>query len=1422
FFGLETRPELVWEDWEPGREFTKTLVIKNIHDKLKKLQIRFIILPPMSNSFATLTRDITVISPGTSFSVQVTFKPLQRYEDSIEFQGKEGSFQVCLRGIIPCHTLEVPESVMLPLCAVEHSTHTDFLLKNASKRHTCFQWECPAPFQLRPEQGLLKPGQECNITVVFRPQDALVYQQQAYCRFGEEGKRESCCTLFLSTSKYPHLQVNCSSSKGVKENGAPVVAFGPVAVGKSSQKHFDIFNPSPVGTTHRHTNANAQVAPGGSQRVSVSYSPAVVDTVSVEYLSVKCKGALSETLLKLTGNCIGPSVSLSSSVVDFECIEEGGSVVRIVELVNTSAAKAIYQWDIDCSGNSVFSILPASGTVLPHSHTRVKAVYRPSQPNMHHRKVACLILDGNPVFLDLIGTCHSEHHIPTILKPEHLVLHKLHCDCRQTSLHTQGALQEHHNIQFDQKGVLSLSLLHVSVAPSELLFNHKNGSSSSASAFSQSVSITNHTRRKLSLVWTVAQDSPFSISPSSCDLASQKCTLFRVTYAPKQPNTLHGAQLECFAYSKVLFYILHQDEGVCPPWCVTVRVTGHSFEPGKEHFIPCCSVKPPHVVFPALSVISYRTVLLHNDGDLPLTFFLDHSSNPALAESVFVVPSCGLIQPGDHQILTLRAMPVEENSKQGFKLHLQLNASKFTRVLHYTRAIVIVSVVEKLCVSLEGSSSLYFQPTAVGSQAQCTHHIRNLSLLPLRFQWSIPEPDQELISVEPDAGELHPNERSIQTWSFTPLAEKTYTLEPTLTYWPIQTGGPNKSHLTLVVEGMGSRGSIEAEKAALDVGETLVGSCRTIEIPLVNRSLCPVSFSLSVQQIIRDDEHTYDSALDFERGTIASHSTVLVRATVRPKKRAEYLWTITYQTLNASAVCEVRARGVFPSLQVIDACSRGCVGGLSKTHLWKLFSLDNLNDQLLSSPSSEELTFQTPTRHSLHRSPSIFTKVMLEFSFGSAPLNSDPSIFVLMFHNPGTIPVDWAFLFPEDQQIELEYWAVTGEFSSTELYQMKVQDNQMFSISPRSGTLLPGKKRAVHFIYCFHCLCCLLMYFCVQLNFQGVTVERDQPYLQFASSEHIFTSVTIGDCSPPKQVCELHNGGAVPAWYDVDTAVLSQLQADNFNHPVLRCLNPQGEIPPGKTAMLEWIFSPLEAKTYHVRIKSYSTYFMLRYHEALQRWENERERQRNEFTITDKSITDSQRVLIDETLPPICGSSGCEAVTIGAKLITAEQRAQREIEKIWRRPEPPKPALLHLTVTAHSHGLMDLPQNTNILDDSAFIQCLISLASKPDTYRLAEMSPSDCSSLPSSCQCLCSTSSSTPTPQTQAPLIKAVDSAEITGCLGNRPQTQSTGSAEHVPAFISEHVLMNTLQNLMMEAVRGELVLTAHPRSIILPPLSTR
>nr|XP_029506434.1 cilia- and flagella-associated protein 65-like [Oncorhynchus nerka] len=78
-------------------------------------------------------------------------------------------------------------------------------------------------------------------------------------------------------------------------------------------------------------------------------------------------------------------------------------------------------------------------------------------------------------------------------------------------------------------------------------------------------------------------------------------------------------------------------------------------------------------------------------------------------------------------------------------------------------------------------------------------------------------------------------------------------------------------------------------------------------------------------------------------------------------------------------------------------------------------------------------------------------------------------------------------------------------------------------------------------------------------------------------------------------------------------------------------------------------------------------------------------------------------------------------------------------------------------------------------------------------------------------------------------------SAGVTEVTKQQPQTQKpTVKREHqlnvqetirrLPEFcdVTEEVLLNTLQNLMMEAFLGELVLTTRPRIIALPPVSAR
>uniref|UniRef100_A0AAV2K5K4 Uncharacterized protein n=1 Tax=Knipowitschia caucasica TaxID=637954 RepID=A0AAV2K5K4_KNICA len=581
---------------------------------------------------------------------------------------------------------------------------------------------------------------------------------------------------------------------------------------------------------------------------------------------------------------------------------------------------------------------------------------------------------------------------------------------------------------------------------------------------------------------------------------------------------------------------------------------------------------------------------------------------------------------------------------------------------------------------------------------------------------------------------------------------------------------------------------------------------------------------------------------------------------------------------------------------------------------------------------------------SLYPTPAVFTKATVEFNFSAAPLHSDPSTFVLLLHNPGCIPVEWSFLFPQDQQLELEFWAMTGEFTSTELYQMKVQDNHLFSISPRSGRLMPGQQRAVTFTYShdfiaidrFPVLLKISYGREIMLIFQGTTIEVDRPYLHYSSNTHIFNAVATGDYYPPKQMYQLYNQGAVPVKYEVDKAAFSKIQEENFNHPVLRCLNPRGEIPPGEAAILEWVFSPLEATLYQMDIPIHvqngesttvrfegcgiysltpkvsnrsdntdvplvpcwqrapfperpaflsedsvhfgklvvsskttrmlflnnahtdtvlfewvlpqhssqpqvmtivpsrgrllpggTAHFVLTlfsskyptnyqfdaickitgeaalcdYINALRHIEEEKERLKNEFIITDKIPKENKMVLTEKeaesvalrqqaflnkykTLPPIRGTNDCNTVrSLSSKVSRAERRALRELSKVEKGPEPPKPSLLHLWVTAQSHSHEAFQKS---LDQRRYLV--------DDTHKLQETRHSH-------------------KPESSDQFKVNAESQDSPG------EEEKPVRAELLD--LMEEVCQATLQNLMIEAIRGELDLTASSQTLVLPT-STR
>ncbi|XP_018091209.1 cilia- and flagella-associated protein 65 isoform X2 [Xenopus laevis] len=1244
--GVEFCKSLQWQNWEPGKEFIRTLTLKNV--RLKTQKIRF--STPSSNYFTTLYPQTVTLNAGTSFSLPVTFRPVEKrdYEDSIAFDVEDGTFSVPLRAILPRHHLHFQEILQLPNCAVCGTSEGSFILQNTTNLQTVFRWEVPQPFVLLPASGVLEPKCEIQMKVLFQPQAALVYDGIATCWFGVNEQLERSIRL-LSIAKYPHLIVSIPGNTTESDGGpGPTLHFGHVGVGTMLEKHIEIHNLTMVDSpfriehakqpSHLDSNFHCEVvhalAPAqGKLKIPVQFCPRAVGVESVDYFHLIPAGNFTKTVVKVSGTCQGPQLSLSKPMLNFDLVNIGNKVLRTLEITNSSIVSAHYQFDID-SSESVFSFDRSCGTLGPGDTHSLHVTFSPNHTIPYYRRVACLIHHQEPLFLDLIGTCHSDLDTPAVLLPKHVSLYKTNRARGFTGYPPDilSAMLQEGKLSIDAEGALvpltqdedeklvegpvdidpvseiyddgiSTFPFHVTASTREFEFGcfsiHSLGEK-------LPLSLTNHTKGKLIVIWTSKQHSPFRVSPEYTEIPPLKSTSFRVVFHPSQPNTLYGGELEGFMFYKVLRdYRNVEDATICPPWCITLRARGHTFELGHEHFVATCVLDSPKMVFPPVNQNgqALRTLLLQNTGTSALTYLIDNENSP----SVQVKPTSALVAPGYHQVILLRTEP-NDRILTKHCLSVQFNYSN-----NYIQNIVLFSRAETPQLLLEQEGRLYFKPTCVGCESQHLYTLKNCSRVPLNFRWNIQHEDTPFFSVNPASGIIKPNETMAQIWTFVPQDEKKYTAKATVIAWVAKDGWEpiKKCRYVLRITGDGCVGSIFTQEEQVDLGNILVGSFQSCDLMLLNKGDCTLIYSLSAKQEITGpcdlDEVINDPvALEFEHkeGQLPARAKLSFTVTARPARRLQYQWTISYRILTPKAqdpenavgkeqfLCCVTAQGVYPSLTIVDACPAGSASSLSKFQLWRFFSLERMNTYLQSDPTPEELIYRVPTRHSTSRRPHINTPVLLDFNFGAAPVGTEPFVALLLLENKGIVSVTWDFLFPADQQIELEYWAETWEFNPSEIHQMRIQDNKLFSVSPRSGVLSPGQQQRVQLMYRHDfvgtdrlpVLLKLSHGREILLNFIGVTVESGQRYVHFTGTKHTFTPMAIGSSNPSKQIYELFNGGSVAVIYEIDLEPLRKIQEQNYHHPIFQCLNPRGEILPGSTACVEWIFSPLEAKTYSVNV----------------------------------------------------------------------------------------------------------------------------------------------------------------------------------------------------------------------------------------------
>lgn len=142
---------------------------------LKKLRINVPLIKriPRSRFFSTIYPKVITLSPGTSFNLPITFKPLDTciYEDAVQFHIHETqhSFHVTLNGLIPSLSIDLPSNIDLGFCTTFETASQQFKLQNLSELDTIFEFDVKEPFSIIPSSGTLRPKSSIFITCSINP-----------------------------------------------------------------------------------------------------------------------------------------------------------------------------------------------------------------------------------------------------------------------------------------------------------------------------------------------------------------------------------------------------------------------------------------------------------------------------------------------------------------------------------------------------------------------------------------------------------------------------------------------------------------------------------------------------------------------------------------------------------------------------------------------------------------------------------------------------------------------------------------------------------------------------------------------------------------------------------------------------------------------------------------------------------------------------------------------------------------------------------------------------------------------------------------------------------------------------------------------------------------------------------------------------
>ena len=289
---------------------------------------------PTTKYFSTLAfTKVISLSPGTTFSLPITFRPIERqeYADYVELTQVEfqKTFRIILSAVLPHPRLQVQSSLNMGMVCVNETVSSRLELRNTCELDVAFKWDVSGPFAVAPVTGRLAAHSATSVEFTFRPSAALIYTSSAVVRYAAAVNSSSTASSSSPPSlldnykqvdlrgqaKYPHILVETTAAvSGV--GGENDVSTADLVPSNSSKKSATL---STTLTTNRTTTmTTVTTATAASDTLTLDFNKAYMSQSITRYIT------LVNTTEVRTEYLIEPSDNVPPFNRAFKCLQHMG------------------------------------------------------------------------------------------------------------------------------------------------------------------------------------------------------------------------------------------------------------------------------------------------------------------------------------------------------------------------------------------------------------------------------------------------------------------------------------------------------------------------------------------------------------------------------------------------------------------------------------------------------------------------------------------------------------------------------------------------------------------------------------------------------------------------------------------------------------------------------------------------------------------------------------------------------------------------------------------------------------------------------------------------------------------------------------------------------------------------------------------